>query len=193
MTELPAYQTIRRELVPHNPYFQQSLLESRRQLGIPELGFDEAVRQLFQDVPVHPIGFRTGTPDLPKLRQKAIELGLPLEDWLARSEKHSKLMGRNLYDDIEQDGWSALPIGGSTLLNSWLVQERVGAGLGAETPYLPPGSPLDRRLPSVEASMALVEQYGLGQDFVPSVASMILGCPPGGWGGRYLHPGLGGW
>ena len=28
--------------------------------------------------------------------------------------------------------------------------------------------------------MALVEQYGLGQDFVPSVASMILGCPPGG-------------
>jgi hypothetical protein len=180
MAEPLAYRDIRRQLLSKNPYFQQDLIEARRKLGLPEAGFSEAVLKLGEGIPHHPTGLLLGKPDLASLKGKAQQLGLPLEDWLAEQETLYAQRGMNFELMIEELGWGALPIWGFTLAEWWLERERKMVGLEPLTSNVPASSSLDPRLPSAQVALSLSRRYQLGDDYAWTVASMVLGCPPGG-------------
>jgi hypothetical protein len=180
MAEPLAYLGLRRQLIPKNPYFQRDLIEVRQKLGIPQAGFDAAVEELGKGIPRHPTGLLLGKPDLTSLKEKARQLGLPLEDWLAERETLYAQRGMNFHQEAEEVGWGALPIWGYALAEWWLGRERKTAGLEPLTSNLPPGSLPDPRLPSAQAAFSLSRRYQLGDDYAWTVVSMILGCPPGG-------------
>jgi hypothetical protein len=104
MAEPLSYLHIRRQLIPKNPYFQQDLIEVRQKLGIPQAGFDAAVAELGKGIPRHPTGLWLGKPDLASLKEKARQLGLPLEGWLVEQETHCAQRGRNFELIIAPDG-----------------------------------------------------------------------------------------
>lgn len=180
MAESMAYRDIRRKLLSKNPYFQQDLAETRRRLGLPEKGFDQAVQELSQGIPVHPTGVFQGQPDLRGLKAKARQLGLPLEEVLTALETGLLRQGRDFQREVEEVGWGALPIRGDAMLKWWLAQERQQAGLPPLVAALPAGSPPDPRIPSQRAALWLARRYRLGDDYAFQVGSILLGCAPGG-------------
>ncbi|HZA24754.1 MAG TPA: hypothetical protein VFA32_19515, partial [Dehalococcoidia bacterium] len=186
MTESLAYRDIRRQLLSKNPYFQQDLIEVRRKLGLPEAGFSEAVQKLGEGIPRHPTSLLLGKPNLASLKEKARRLGLPLDDWVAEREAQCAERGMNFEQLIDQVGWGALPIWGFALAEWWIARERKLAGLEPLTFNSQAESQgqssqlLNTCLPSAQAALSLARRYRLGDDYTPTTASLILGCPPGG-------------
>jgi len=169
------YRDLRRRLLPENPYFQAELIKTRKRLGIPPTGFTQAVDELGEQVHRGVLGFPIGKPDLDQLRKKALRLGLPLGERLDEWTAMHAGRGTDFQQVIEKSGWAALPIFLPDEWGSWWVsKERAKNGLG------PADDPMDLRLPAVAAAYYLVEKYRLGQDYLPHMASLLLGCPSGG-------------
>lgn len=175
MAESLAYRDTRRRLLPGNPYFQQDLIQARRRLGIPELGFDEALQELREENPA------SERPDIAKLQRDARRLGLPLEEVPSRWREQYRQLGIDLDQEIQECGWGALGIWWTDpWVVRWLARERQEAGLQPLTTNLPAGSPPDPRIPSQQAALSLARRYGLGDVYAFRVGSMILGYLPGG-------------
>jgi hypothetical protein len=161
--------------LPGNPYFQQDLIETRRRLGIPELGFDEALNELRKE------NLASERPDIAKLQRDARRLRLPLEEVLSGRREQYLRAGIDLDQEIQECGWGALGIWWTDpWVVWWLARERQEAGLQPLSTNLPAGSPPDPRIPSQRAALWLARRYGLADDYAFRVGSMILGCLPGG-------------
>ena len=167
---------LRRQLLPRNPLFAEALTQARARLGIPALGFSEAVAQLTEHVPAAPEGYPLGRPDLPALVGRASSLGLPLDERV--EEWHAEYARRGLDFDaeVERIGWGALPLFSRFEWASWWSdREWRQAGLTA-----PPSGTLDPHVPSNRAALGLAASFQLGEDYASTVLSLLLGVPPGG-------------
>jgi hypothetical protein len=89
-----------------------------------------------------------------------------------RRAEHAK-RGQDLDQLIVERGWDALPIWGRALPEFWVARERTQA-------QLPPGADFDARLPSFQAAQQLVRRFRLGDDYLETMWSLLLGVPPGG-------------
>ena len=133
MAQSLVYRDVRRQLLTKNPYFQQDLIDARRRLGLPEAGFDRAVQELREEITWHSVGYPLGKLDLVNLKEKACQLGLPLEDWLAEREAWYASKGKDFEQVVEERGWSVLQFWGYALFQWWVALERNQAGLGPLT------------------------------------------------------------
>lgn len=167
---------LRRQLLPRNPLFAEALTQARARLGIPALGFSEAVAQLTEHVPAAPEGYPLGRPDLPALVGRASSLGLPLDERV--EEWHAEYARRGLDFDaeVERIGWGALPLFSRFEWASWWSdREWRQEGLTE-----PPSGTLDPHVPSNRATLRLATSFQLGEDYASTVLSLLLGVSPGG-------------
>lgn len=187
LPRLPSYRAVRRKLLDRNPYFKRDLIETRRKLGVPEMGFSTATEELVKEIPCDPSGLRLGTPDLVALEERARPLGFPLRERLDEWRTSYLRHGRDFDQAVKQLGWGVLPIFSALDWAAWWVdRERKMAGLNAyevqptaeraasSVPFL------DERLRFHRAILHLVKRYRLGEAFAPTMSSMVLGVPPGG-------------
>lgn len=200
MPESPIYQEIRRKLLPRNPYFQADVEAARRRLGIPPLGFEAALAELGERVQSDPSGSPIEKPDVDLLLRTAGELGLPLDEVFAGLRVQYRRRDRDFDQAIQENGWAVLPIFyARDWLDRWYATERKKAGTQATPPWtglsvgvmealislLPPEvgallrrsvpPPVDVRLPIGQEAMALARRYCLGNDYAPSVESLLVG------------------
>ena len=108
--QISSYRAVRRKLLDKNPYFQRDLVETRRKLGIPELGFKVATDKLAKGITRDPSGLCLGKPDLPALEKRARRLGLPFRERLDEWRDSYLQQGRDFDQTVKQVGWGVLPI-----------------------------------------------------------------------------------
>ena len=187
LPRLPSYRAVRRKLLDKNPYFQRDLVEMRRKLGIPEMGFSIATEELVKEIPCDPSGLRLGEPDLVALEERALLLGFPLRERLEEWRGSHLRQGRDFDRAIKQLGWWVLPIFSALDWAAWWVdRERKMAGLNAHE--VEPSAERaassaqfsDERSRFHRAILHLVRRYRLGEAFAPTMSSTVLGVPPGG-------------
>ena len=201
MPEAIPYNSVRRKLLPKNPYFSHDLIECRRQLGIPSLGFTKAVESLCNRVPTNPSSILPPKIEMDELIILCGELELPLNeliDWRREEYSHGGLDFDQL---LEKNFLCVLHIFRTdTWTNWWIEREYSEARVNSPTEIintiqkLLPTMPstlitalvnsakplLDPRLPSVDVANTLISRYSLGEDYLIEVHSLLLGHSPGG-------------
>ena len=105
-----------------------------RELGIPRLGFTDAVNALEKLVPNDESSIPTSNIDLDELKNHCQELELPFEALIEAKMKNNSALGVDFNHHLDEDSFSALPLFRTyTWINWWIEKEYTEAGVKSPT------------------------------------------------------------